>query len=210
MTPTQETRQAIEIDIGGAAVRGEHWPGDANWIVLLHEPGADLDAWGSVPAALAADGYSMLNIDLPGHGLSDDPWEPHRVPELVHGLAAFATTHGSRKVFVIAAGGIAATALVVPRIDALVALTPAPLPVPPPDRTPPALILVGGADDEAAARANAFFRQTRGWAVVSSLGTNEQGTALFESSWSQHALEQTLAFLRDYRIAMSQTSNHNS
>jgi hypothetical protein len=62
------------------------------------------------------------------------------------------------------------------------------------------LILVGGGDNTAVERANAFFRQTRGWAVVSSLGTEAQGTAIFQSSWSQHALEQSLAFFRDYRF----------
>lgn len=206
MTSIDEDRRpavprTVEIEFAGSSVRGQAWPGDPNWVILVHEPGEDLDAWRDVPASIAADGCSVLAIDLPGHGLSDDPWAPERIAELVHTLAEFAIAEGARKVFVVVAKEIATAAILVRNIDALVALSPTPFSLPPPSWTPPALILVGGSDAAAAERANAFFRQTRGWAVVSSFGTEEQGTAIFQSPWSQHALEQTLAFVRDYRIA---------
>lgn len=191
--------QPVEIPFAGKFVRGQRWPDGGDWAVLLHEPGGDLDAWGRVPTALAAEGYAVLAVDLPGHGLSDDPWEPARAVELVHALAAFAEGEGAVSVFVISARELATAAAVARNVDALVALSPPPFPIEGPEATPPALVLVGGSDDAAAERANRFFRQTRGWAVMSSFGTEAQGTAIFASDWGEHALEQTLGFLRDYR-----------
>lgn len=200
-------QQAVEIEFAGAIVRGHAWPGDANWVVLLHEPGGDLDGWGAVPAAISSGGYAVLAVDLPGHGLSDDPWALSRIPELVHVLAAFALVAGAKRVFVVAPREIAPAAMLARNIDALVALSPLPFPFDGPDKTPPALILMGGSDARVAELANAFFRQTRGWAVISSFGTGEQGTALFQSAWSQHALEQTLGFLRDYRVPFRENAS---
>ena len=189
----------VEIPFAGGVVHGQLWPGGSDWVVLLHEPGGDLDAWGELPGALAADGYAALAVDLPGHGLSDDPWASGRAVELVHALAAFAKADGASKVFVIAARELATAAAVARNVDALVALSPPPFPIEGPEATPPALVLVGGSDDDAVERANRFFRQTRGWAVMSSFGTEAQGTAIFASDWAEHALEQALGFLRDYR-----------
>jgi pimeloyl-ACP methyl ester carboxylesterase len=189
----------IEIPFAGGMVRGHFWPGGSDWAVLLHEPGSDLDAWDGVPVALAADGYAVLAVDLPGHGLSDDPWAPGRAVELVHALAVWANGEGASKVFVIAAREMATAAAIARNVDALVAFSPSPFPIDGPETTPPTLALVGGSDDGAAERANRFFRQTRGWAVSSSFGTEAQGSAIFRSDWGQHALEQTLGFLRDYR-----------
>lgn len=184
-------------------MRGKQWAGDANWVVLLHEPGADLDAWGNVPAAIARAGYSALAVDLPGHGLSDDPWQPAQAIELIHMLAEHARRSGAGNVAVVAPGELATSAMFVRGLSALVALSPAPARIPHPDRAPPVLILIGGAAAGATEAATTFFRQTRSWAVLSSLGAGEQGTALFHGDWADHALEQTLAFLRDYRIGPS-------
>jgi hypothetical protein len=63
----------------------------------------------------------------------------------------------------------------------------------------PCLIFVGGADPDAADAADRFFRQRRGWAVVSSFGVPENGAALLTGPWSTHLAEQTITFLRDYR-----------
>ena len=72
---------AVEIDLShGQTLRGQRRGAGANWVILLHEPGTDLDAWGDLPARLGARAYTALALDLPGHGLSDDPWEPERLP----------------------------------------------------------------------------------------------------------------------------------
>ena len=48
-------------------------------------------------------------VDLPGHGLSDDPWEPERLPDLLRALPEIAPAAGRR--FLIAAGDSATAAL---------------------------------------------------------------------------------------------------
>jgi pimeloyl-ACP methyl ester carboxylesterase len=54
---------------------------------LLHDPGSDVDAWGTLPIQIARDlEIETVALDLPGHGLSDDPWEPEQLPELLRYL----------------------------------------------------------------------------------------------------------------------------
>ena len=58
----------------GVVVRGQQWGPAPDRVLLLHEPGTDLDAWGSLPARLAQE--LMLGaaaFDLPGHGLQMIP-----------------------------------------------------------------------------------------------------------------------------------------
>lgn len=198
---------AAEFAFETGVVRGQFWPGNVNWVLLIHEPGGDLDAWGAVPLVFAEDGYSVLAIDLPGHGLSDDPWVPAQSAALLAATAHYAVDRGARKRFVIAAGDLAAVTGLLPQVDGLIALSPTPLPLSP-ARTPPSLIFVGSGDRTAAARADAYFRASRGWAVVSSFAVAEQGVALYHGEWSAIALEQSLAFLRDYRISEPVESLH--
>jgi pimeloyl-ACP methyl ester carboxylesterase len=180
-------------------VRGYRWSGGSNWIILLHAPGHDLDTWSDLPLALAAEGYAVLQIDLPGHGLSDDPWAPSRATTLVSALTAHARAAGAARCFAIAAGALAGAALGARGVDALVALSPVAGNESPNGPTPPTLILVGGLDRAAATAADAFFRLTRGWAVSSTLGTGDQGTTILGGNWGGHGREQILGFLRHYR-----------
>jgi len=191
--------EPIELMWGAVGIRGYRWPGDANVVVLLHDVDADLDAWGDVPLSLADEGYSVVAVDLPGHGLSDDPWEPDHTIELVTFLAKAAKPPAAR-CFVVAAGQLCGPALAASGIDALVAVSPDTMGNRVIGPTPPTLVMVGGADAGASADANSFFRRTRGWAVVSSFGTLAQSTGLFSSEWGGHAVDQTLMFLRDYRL----------
>lgn len=190
--------EPIELVWGTIEIRGYRWAGDANVVVLLHDVEADLDAWADVPLVLAADGYSVIAVDLPGHGISDDPWEPERAMELVTFLAD-AVKPPATRCFVVAAGQLCGPALVAPGVDALVAVSPKAVAHAPDHPTPPVCIIVGGADEEASSVANGFFRHTRGWTVLSSFGTTAQSTRLYSSEWGAHAVEQTLMFLRDYR-----------
>jgi pimeloyl-ACP methyl ester carboxylesterase len=191
--------EPFELSWRGGTVRGYRWPGDRNAILLLHDVGQDLDAWSEVPAALSAEGYGVVAVDLPGHGLSDDPWDAAEAPVLIEAIAAELRSAGAVRCFAIAVGPLAAAALTAAGVDAIVALSPAPLAEPPSRPTPPALVLVGGGDAGPAREADRFFRDTRGWAVFSSFGTSDQGSALYAGTWGGHALEQTLAFLNDYR-----------
>jgi pimeloyl-ACP methyl ester carboxylesterase len=64
---------AVEISVSGQAVRGIQWDWGQSDIslLMLHEPGADLDSLRWLADRLVAAGVSVLSIDLPGHGLSD-------------------------------------------------------------------------------------------------------------------------------------------
>jgi pimeloyl-ACP methyl ester carboxylesterase len=162
---------------------------------LLHDIGGDLDVWGALPASLAAQGYRVVTLDLPSHGLSDDPWTPDHAPDVIAEIVS--VTRGERgRCFVVAIGSIATLAARL-AVDALVAISPDAG-----DRemtAAPCLIFVGGADPDRAGAADRFFRNRRGWAVVSSFGVPENGAALLAGPWSMHLAEQTITFLRDYR-----------
>jgi pimeloyl-ACP methyl ester carboxylesterase len=179
-------------------VRGLAWPGGPDTVILIHDIGGDLDSWGALPATLAAEGYRVVAIDLPGHGLSDDPWDSERAPEQVAEIVSATRTDPGR-CFGIAIGSLAPVIgdLVV---DALVVVSPHAPAVPErPGAASPCLIFVGGADPVTADVADRFFRARRGWTVVSSFGVAENGAALLSGPWAGHLAEQTVAFLRDYR-----------
>ncbi len=80
---------AIELPLPwGPVIRGFRWGEGSDTLFLLHEPGSDIDAWGMLPATLAhVLQVKTVALDLPGHGLSDDPWDPVRLPDLLRELS---------------------------------------------------------------------------------------------------------------------------
>lgn len=183
----------------GCTVRGVLWPGAPDTVVLLHDVGGDLDVWGALPAALADDGFRVLAIDLPGHGLSDDPWQPSAAAPVLGAIIAAARPERPGRCFLISIGSIPPLVGSLP-VDALVALSPAPAADWMRETSfTPCLILVGGADVAAANAADRYFRGRTGWTVVSSFGSDENGAELLTGPWATHLIEQILAFLRDYR-----------
>lgn len=68
-------RDTYELALGGGIVlRGIRVDGGSTArLVLLHDIGHDLDEFGRLPEALAALGCDVVAVDLPGHGVSDDP-----------------------------------------------------------------------------------------------------------------------------------------
>jgi len=72
-------RNAVEILLAsGTVVRGLSIAGAATGpasgrgtILFVHDIGGDLDEFGSLPEIVAALGFDVVLIDLPGHGLSD-------------------------------------------------------------------------------------------------------------------------------------------
>jgi len=62
---------AIEITVGTDLVRGVGFAGSGRGTLLfVHDLGADLDQFGTLPEVLAAAGFDTVAIDLPDHGLS--------------------------------------------------------------------------------------------------------------------------------------------
>ncbi len=195
--------EPVEIEVPGkhVTVRGLWWPGSDHAIVLVHEPGADVDSWGTLPDELASEGYAVLAIDLPGHGLSDGTWHVVLLDPTVAAAQEAAVERGARTVFLIAAG-LAASAGVL-GFRARVAIAPQ-LPESPSlsSRLPvmPTLILVG-ADHAEREAAQAFFRRATGWAVLSTFGGDRGGVSLLDGAWRAQVREQIRAFLADYRLS---------
>src|SRR5687768_8666046 len=92
------TPRAVEWSLPwGQVIRGFRWGEGPDSVLLLHEPGADLDAWRNLPAEIARQlEIESVAVDLPGHGLSDDPWDPERLPDLLRHVPDFASAAGRR------------------------------------------------------------------------------------------------------------------
>ncbi|MGI9255197.1 MAG: hypothetical protein ACR2J8_15750, partial [Thermomicrobiales bacterium] len=84
--PDVRRAEAVELPFDGGVLRGLGWPGGAGGVILLHAPGGDLDDWQDLPAIIAGEtGAAALALDLPGHGMSEDPEGPW---DISHVLAA--------------------------------------------------------------------------------------------------------------------------
>ena len=62
----------IEIEVEtGTKLRGHEWLVPGPPIVMVHDEGGDLDAWGDALQISADAGFHVIAVDLRGHGLSD-------------------------------------------------------------------------------------------------------------------------------------------
>jgi non-heme chloroperoxidase len=106
------TAVAYEGD-GGLRLAGDAYgdPGDPP-VVLLHGGGQTRHAWGGTAAALAADGWYAVSLDLRGHG--DSAWDPagdYSVDALARDLRCVVRALGRAPVVVGASlGGLTALA----------------------------------------------------------------------------------------------------
>lgn len=186
MSRPQHPAGAIELPLAsGVVVRGRHWRSGPVPTRLLHEPGRDLDAWGSMPELLRGDGLSVLAVDLPGHGLSDDPWRPAELPTVLAALVRSVQRPEDGKVFIVAAGRGATIAVLAPGELALADIissspeeigeAPTPLLLPP---ARPELVSVGAHDEAAAVTARSRFKGLRGWSLASAFPKALGGTAM--------------------------------
>jgi hypothetical protein len=194
--------RAVEIALSwGPVVRGLRWSNGPDLALFLHEPGADLDAWGALPWRVADSlTIATLALDLPGHGLSDDPWEPERLPALIHEtLGDPPAVHR----FIIAAGATALVALCLAAdlgLSGLVALSPdAPALEAQPARSPqiPKRVFAGSRAGDDLRTARRLASITGGWAVVTSIPVADRGTALLTSTWGARIGAELIAFLRE-------------
>src|SRR5687767_11203982 len=195
--------QTIEWNLPwGAALRGLQWGSGVDLALLLHEPGADLDAWLTLPGEIARQlEIETVAVDLPGHGLSDDPWDPARLPDLLRALPEIAPAEGRR--FLIAAGTSAIAALEqapVIELSGLMCLSPQRLDHeqnPPRSPRVPKLFIAGSLDGSDLGSARRLATTSGGWTVVTALPVAERGTALLASPWGGQLIEQAITFLRD-------------
>jgi alpha-beta hydrolase superfamily lysophospholipase len=171
--------------------------------VLVHGVGQDLDRWRLAAAWLASRGLSVLAFDLPGHGASDDPWEPQLAVPAVVAAVEFAGAQGSRHVHLmgegvgaiaalaVAAGGlhdIASVAALSPQADDRVAKLSDVR-----EARVPKLIMVGSLRPAAAENAEAVFRAAIGPCEMARFPVAAQGTDLLQGAWGDQAREKVLA-----------------
>ena len=182
-------------------MRGARWGSGAHHLLFLHEPGANIDAWGSLPRALArALPVAAIAIDLPGHGLSDDPWEPDRLSEVIR---LFAPHSGERHHIIIAAGASALAALDLADALDLAGLVGFSPPRPDPDWTPrrsprtPKLFFAGSCAGEELEIARRLASSCGGWSAVTSIPVCARGAALLETDWRGRIVEHVMGFARD-------------
>jgi pimeloyl-ACP methyl ester carboxylesterase len=178
------------------------WGGGSDRVLLLHEPGADIDGWGALPSTLAGNlALEITAIDLPGHGLSDDPWQEERLPDLVREFIDDEPRTGRQ--FVIAAGAAALAILEIAAesgLAGLVALSPTAVTGGrAPARSPrvPKLLFAGALAGNDVQTARELATRCGGWALVTAVPLADRGTEMLASAWQGRIIEQTTAFLHD-------------
>lgn len=209
----QAEAAAVEFEAPhGRTLRGQHFAGGDCWAVLVHDQGEDLDGWRGLVPDLVAYGLSVLTFDLPGHGASDDPWEPGLAAAAVACALDFAGSQGAGQVHVVAAGAgalaalaaaagagrdVASAALLTPRPDDRVATLDTVR-----EARLPKLIIVGTMDAEAVRDAQTVFRTAIGPCEMTQLPVSARGTALLTGDWGQQAREKVLAHLARWQLRL--------
>jgi pimeloyl-ACP methyl ester carboxylesterase len=175
------------------------------WAVLVHGEGRDLDGWRPLAAFLADSGFSVLAIDLPGHGASDDPWESELALPAVVAAIDFARSESSRQIHLVGEGVGAMAALAAAtdptrQVASIVAISPAADEgvaelIEVREARAPKLILVGSLSPDALECAEAVFRAAIGPCQMVKLPVAAQGTDLLAGEWGVHVREKVLEHL---------------
>lgn len=201
------TAQAVEmLTHDGLILRGQHWQGGSDWVIMLHDLDADLDSWLPLIAPLRQRGYTLLTLDLRGHGASDGEWDASKASLDVQTALAYARQHDANKVFMAAAGISCLTVLRLAdesKPKALALLSPSPVAAEQIKDLRGAgmskLFFVGAQRGEFARTAQALQQQSIGWAFLVSFPTQEQSAALLHSQWRAHVVENIAAFFEYQR-----------
>lgn len=185
----------------GQTVHGVRWGLGDHRVLFLHEPGTDLDGWGSLPRDLApALQIEARAFDLPGHGLSDDPWNPELLPAVISELIAPEGSAANNPIL-IAAGATAPAALQIAdelALSGLVALSPHGESQSF-SRSPkvPKLFFAGSQAGADLDKARQLASAGGGWAAVTAVPVDARGTALLDTDWNRRIVESIAAFIRD-------------
>jgi pimeloyl-ACP methyl ester carboxylesterase len=205
-----EAIQATTAD--GIALRGELVRGGDTWVCLVHDEGGDIDAWQPVRPRLVRHGWTVLAIDLRGHGGSDGDWPSDRAELDVDLAVTLARRLGARHVCTVAAGHGGVLALRAAEralgdesfalLDSLVLLSPGPLdgadPMALRGRSIPKLFL-HGALDPLAPDSEALRRASIGWTIGVTFATTARGTAL-ASELPAQVVDKLHGFLKEQAV----------
>lgn len=208
------TVTAIELSTSdNVTLRGQLWNAGDDWIICIHDAEQDLDCWKPLIHPLLNRGYTILTIDLRGHGASDGQRAEETVETDIAVTLRFARQQGAVTRFVIADGlsAIASLAAVtVERPNGLVLLSPHPMP--PYDlknmrgEGVSKLLLAGSRDEEASATVRQLRNTSTGWTLVVQIPTAESGTDLFGGRWKKHVREYIVKFLQEQRYLASRAT----
>jgi pimeloyl-ACP methyl ester carboxylesterase len=203
-----EAIQATTAD--GLTLRGEIVRGGDTWVLLVHDVGGDIDAWHPLRPGLVARGWTVLALDLRGHGGSDGEWldDGGGVLDVDLGII-LARRLGAHHVAVVAAGtaGVLALqaverALADPSLelpDSLVLLSPGPLDGADPMRLRGGglpKIVFSGAFDSGRPDVEALRRASIGWTLAVSVASDAHGTGLLDA-WAPTVLDKLGTFLTE-------------
>ena len=194
--------EAVEITTrDGLTLRGEVAMCASDWILLVHAPGEDIDAWRPLSSALEEYSLTVLAVDLRGHGGSDGEADPGAAATDVEAMVAYALSHGALRIFLGAAGPSTSAAQEAAErhpIEALVLA--APVGRHRDDGTPvPRLLLYDPEDPEQEAAA-ARLQDAPGSSLAISLTDAGRGLDLLGGEWSDNVIGYVAAFLRDVRL----------
>jgi pimeloyl-ACP methyl ester carboxylesterase len=202
-----EAVQATTAD--GVTLRGELVRGGDVWICLVHDVGEDIDGWRVLRPGLTRRGWSVLALDLRGHGGSDGEWTGDRGELDVDLAVTLARRLGARHVCVVGAGlGAVAALRAVERAlpepafelpDSLVLVSAGPL-----DGADPLTLrgqglpklYVHGAKDPLAVDAETLRKASIGWTVGVTFGTEARGTSLV-GEWRVNVLDKIVGLLKE-------------
>lgn len=110
MTPCEMTATRHELRAGPTRLSYLEWAGDGPPLLLLHGITSNAMAYWQAAPALAAAGYHVFSLDMPGHGLSD--MSAGHDPDSIAALAgALIDARGLRGVTLIGHSWGGATAL---------------------------------------------------------------------------------------------------
>lgn len=183
-------------------LRGDRVGEADRWAVLVHDEGRDLDGWRPLTLWFAEHGFSALAFDLPGHGASDDPWQPELAVPAVVAAVDFARSEGAHEVHLVGEGigaiaalaaaadsnrHLASIAAFSPRLSGTVAELQTVR-----EARAPKLILVGSLGLGALEDAEAVFRGAIGPCELAKFPVEAQGTELLAGAWGLHARETVL------------------
>jgi hypothetical protein len=199
--------EPIEITAAdGVLLRGQHWRGGDSWALLFHEAERDLDCWHPILLPLVSHGFSVLTLDMRGHGATDGEWNTASLGGDLEAAIRFAQNNGASSIAMIGAGQSVLPSLMKSHsqnLFAIVALSPGPLGDLTPDELRgdgvPKLLIVGSLGESAVEAVEQIRDKAIGWLVVMRLPTAEQGTTLLSGQWGKHIEEQTIAFLEEHR-----------
>jgi len=191
---------------GDVVLRGERAGEADRWAVLIHDEGRDLDGWRPLTSWFAEHDFSVLAFDLPGHGASDDPWQPNLALPAVMAAIEFVRSEGARQVHLVGEGTGAVAALAAAadsstHVASIAAFSPrlngslTDLETVREARAPK-LILVGSLRPGALEDAEALFRGAIGPCELAKFPVEAQGADLLAGTWGLHARETVLGHAR--------------